>query len=228
MKRRGAKQILLIILNYTGDRLNFGLAMERARELSIDIDMLVVADDAAVDNSIGWETHVSGWSHLHDCPFFSVDHEVWPVRCWLSKWPVNWPNKERTWARSWISVNKSAVNYVPLVYRLRGFVHPVTNNPFRSLDCCYFFCKERHRLCVWCSCWMMKWSLAWVFMVKAGLINSNCYHHDKRSSWLWVNCFVEHGRWSFNKMTMFFSSPTISVSRFLATLSKKIIWSSIL
>ncbi|CAF2380419.1 unnamed protein product [Rotaria sp. Silwood2] len=53
MKRRGAKQILLIILNYTGDRLNFGLAMERARELSIDIDMLVVADDAAVDSSIG-------------------------------------------------------------------------------------------------------------------------------------------------------------------------------
>ncbi|CAF1146628.1 unnamed protein product [Adineta ricciae] len=53
MKRRGAKQILLIILNYTGDRLNFGLAMERARELSIDIDMLVVADDAAVDNAIG-------------------------------------------------------------------------------------------------------------------------------------------------------------------------------
>ncbi len=53
MKRRGAKQILLIILNYTGDRLNFGLAMERARELSIDIDMLVVADDAAVENSIG-------------------------------------------------------------------------------------------------------------------------------------------------------------------------------
>ncbi|CAF0946709.1 unnamed protein product [Adineta steineri] len=53
MKRRGAKQILLIILNYTGDRLNFGLAMERARELSIDIDMLVVADDAAVNNCIG-------------------------------------------------------------------------------------------------------------------------------------------------------------------------------
>jgi len=53
MKRRGAKQILLIVPNYTGDRLNFGLAMERARELSIDIDMLVVADDAAVDSTIG-------------------------------------------------------------------------------------------------------------------------------------------------------------------------------
>ena len=53
LKRRGAKQILLIILNYTGDRLNFGLAMERARELSIDIDMLVVADDAAMSNSLG-------------------------------------------------------------------------------------------------------------------------------------------------------------------------------
>lgn len=54
MKRRGAKQILLIILNYTGDRLNFGLAMERARELLIDIDMLVIADDAAVDDTIGY------------------------------------------------------------------------------------------------------------------------------------------------------------------------------
>ena len=53
MKRRGAKQVLLIILNYTGDRLNFGLAMERARELGIDIDMLVIADDAALNNSIG-------------------------------------------------------------------------------------------------------------------------------------------------------------------------------
>jgi len=53
MKRRGAKQVLLIILNYTGDRLNFGLAMERARELAIDIDMLVIADDAAVENSVG-------------------------------------------------------------------------------------------------------------------------------------------------------------------------------
>ncbi|CAF3696380.1 unnamed protein product [Adineta steineri] len=53
LKRRGAKQILLIILNYTGDRLNFGLAMERARELAIDIDMLVIADDAVVNNSIG-------------------------------------------------------------------------------------------------------------------------------------------------------------------------------
>ncbi|CAF2375145.1 unnamed protein product [Rotaria sp. Silwood2] len=53
MKRRGAKQILLIILNYTGDRLNFGLAMERARELAIDIDMLVIADDIALNNPIG-------------------------------------------------------------------------------------------------------------------------------------------------------------------------------
>ena len=53
MKHRGAQQILLIILNYTGDRLNFGLALERARELSIDIDMLVVADDVAVNSPIG-------------------------------------------------------------------------------------------------------------------------------------------------------------------------------
>jgi triose/dihydroxyacetone kinase / FAD-AMP lyase (cyclizing) len=55
MKHRGAKEILLIILNYTGDRLNFGLAMERARELGIVIDMLVIADDAAVDDSVGYD-----------------------------------------------------------------------------------------------------------------------------------------------------------------------------
>lgn len=53
IKHRGAKQILMIVFNYTGDRLNFGLAMERAKELGIDIDMLVVADDAAVDSTIG-------------------------------------------------------------------------------------------------------------------------------------------------------------------------------
>lgn len=56
IKRRGTtKQVLLIVLNYTGDRLNFGLAMERARELGIDIDMLVIADDAAVENIIGYD-----------------------------------------------------------------------------------------------------------------------------------------------------------------------------
>ena len=39
---------LLIVKNYTGDRLNFGLAAERARALGLKVEMVVVADDVAL------------------------------------------------------------------------------------------------------------------------------------------------------------------------------------
>lgn len=39
---------LLIVKNYTGDRLNFGLAAERARALGVEVEMVVVADDIAI------------------------------------------------------------------------------------------------------------------------------------------------------------------------------------
>ncbi|MFT3767906.1 MAG: dihydroxyacetone kinase subunit DhaK [Minicystis sp.] len=39
---------LLVVKNYTGDRLNFGLAAERARALGLDVEMVVVADDVAI------------------------------------------------------------------------------------------------------------------------------------------------------------------------------------
>ena len=39
---------LLIVKNYTGDRLNFGLAAERARALGRKVEMVVVADDIAI------------------------------------------------------------------------------------------------------------------------------------------------------------------------------------
>lgn len=38
---------LLLVKNYTGDRLNFGLALERARAGGADVRMLVVGDDSA-------------------------------------------------------------------------------------------------------------------------------------------------------------------------------------
>ena len=44
----GPKGCLLIVKNYTGDRLNFGLAAERARALGLDVSMVVVADDIAL------------------------------------------------------------------------------------------------------------------------------------------------------------------------------------
>ncbi|NXY24333.1 TKFC cyclase, partial [Atrichornis clamosus] len=45
--RAGAAGILLIVKNYTGDRLNFGMALERARSEGADVRMVVVGDDCA-------------------------------------------------------------------------------------------------------------------------------------------------------------------------------------
>jgi triose/dihydroxyacetone kinase / FAD-AMP lyase (cyclizing) len=45
--------VLLIIKNYTGDRLNFGLAAELARAEGIPVEMVIVADDAAFARTPG-------------------------------------------------------------------------------------------------------------------------------------------------------------------------------
>ncbi|XP_048449219.1 triokinase/FMN cyclase-like, partial [Rhincodon typus] len=47
MLRAGAAGVLLIVKNYTGDRLNFGLALEEAKAEGIDVEMVIVADDCA-------------------------------------------------------------------------------------------------------------------------------------------------------------------------------------
>ncbi len=44
----GKAGCLLIVKNYTGDRLNFGLAAERARALGRNVEMVVVDDDIAL------------------------------------------------------------------------------------------------------------------------------------------------------------------------------------
>jgi len=44
----GKAGCLLIVKNYTGDRLNFGLAAERARTFGLDVNMVVVDDDIAL------------------------------------------------------------------------------------------------------------------------------------------------------------------------------------
>ncbi|MBN3279444.1 TKFC cyclase, partial [Polyodon spathula] len=43
----GAEGVLLIVKNYTGDRLNFGLALEQARSEGMDVAMVIIADDCA-------------------------------------------------------------------------------------------------------------------------------------------------------------------------------------
>ncbi|MFC3693343.1 dihydroxyacetone kinase subunit DhaK [Chenggangzhangella methanolivorans] len=47
----GEPGCLLIVKNYTGDRLNFGLAAERARVLGLAVEMVVVGDDVAIPDA---------------------------------------------------------------------------------------------------------------------------------------------------------------------------------
>jgi triose/dihydroxyacetone kinase / FAD-AMP lyase (cyclizing) len=44
----GKAGCLLIVKNYTGDRLNFGLAAEKARALGKKVEMVIVADDVSI------------------------------------------------------------------------------------------------------------------------------------------------------------------------------------
>ena len=46
----GPQGCVLIVKNYTGDRLNFGLAAERARSIGLKVSMVVVDDDIALPN----------------------------------------------------------------------------------------------------------------------------------------------------------------------------------
>jgi dihydroxyacetone kinase len=48
----GKEGCLLIVKNYTGDRLNFGLAAERARALGLSVEMVIVADDIAIADAL--------------------------------------------------------------------------------------------------------------------------------------------------------------------------------
>ena len=42
---------LVIIKNYTGDRLNFGIALERARSEGMKVKMVIVGEDCALSSS---------------------------------------------------------------------------------------------------------------------------------------------------------------------------------
>lgn len=39
---------MVIVMNYTGDALHFGMAVEKARARGIKVDMLIVGDDVGV------------------------------------------------------------------------------------------------------------------------------------------------------------------------------------
>jgi dihydroxyacetone kinase len=60
----GPSGALLIVKNYTGDRLNFGLAAEKARAEGFDVEMVIVADDIAIPD-INQPRGVAGTLFVH-------------------------------------------------------------------------------------------------------------------------------------------------------------------
>ena len=60
----GKPGCLLIVKNYTGDRLNFGLAAERARALGYKVRMVIVGDDVALP-SLPQPRGVAGTLFIH-------------------------------------------------------------------------------------------------------------------------------------------------------------------
>ncbi len=60
----GPAGCLLIVKNYTGDRLNFGLAAERARAFGLNVNMVIVDDDIALP-SLPQPRGVAGTLFVH-------------------------------------------------------------------------------------------------------------------------------------------------------------------
>ncbi|MBN3765610.1 dihydroxyacetone kinase family protein [Burkholderia sp. Ac-20365] len=63
----GPNGALLVVKNYTGDRLNFGLAAELARTEGIPVEVVVVADDVSLRNTVerGRRRGIAGTVFVH-------------------------------------------------------------------------------------------------------------------------------------------------------------------
>ncbi len=68
----GPKGCLLIVKNYTGDRLNFGLAAERARSEGFKVEMVIVADDIALPD-LAQPRGVAGTLFIHKIAGFLAE-----------------------------------------------------------------------------------------------------------------------------------------------------------
>ncbi|OQS04323.1 dihydroxyacetone kinase [Thraustotheca clavata] len=61
----GPHGCLLIVKNYTGDRLNFGLAIEKAKSEGLKVDMVVIGDDCAIRGSKAGSRGIAGTVFVH-------------------------------------------------------------------------------------------------------------------------------------------------------------------
>ncbi|WHO71032.1 dihydroxyacetone kinase subunit DhaK [Rhizobium sp. BT03] len=70
----GAKGALLIVKNYTGDRLNFGLAAEKARAEGFHVEMVIVADDIALPG-INQARGIAGTLFVHKIAGYHAERD---------------------------------------------------------------------------------------------------------------------------------------------------------
>ncbi|HDC4537575.1 dihydroxyacetone kinase subunit DhaK [Enterobacter asburiae] len=69
----GDRGCLLIVKNYTGDRLNFGLAAEKAKRYGLKVEMAIVADDIALpDNK--QPRGIAGTALVHKIAGYAAEH----------------------------------------------------------------------------------------------------------------------------------------------------------
>lgn len=69
----GDRGCLLIVKNYTGDRLNFGLAAEKAKRYGLKVEMVIVADDIALpDNK--QPRGIAGTALVHKIAGYAAAH----------------------------------------------------------------------------------------------------------------------------------------------------------
>src|SRR5262245_12742117 len=61
----GPRGALLVVKNYTGDRLNFGLAAEMARSEGVPVEVVVVADDMALSGGGAGRRGLAGTIFVH-------------------------------------------------------------------------------------------------------------------------------------------------------------------
>ena len=64
---------LLVVKNYTGDRLNFGLAAERAKQMGIRVEMVIVGDDIAIPGA-SQARGVAGTLFVHKFAGYLAEH----------------------------------------------------------------------------------------------------------------------------------------------------------
>ncbi|HID5257398.1 TPA: glycerone kinase [Enterobacter ludwigii] len=69
----GDRGCLLIVKNYTGDRLNFGLAAEKAKRYGLKVEMVIVADDIALPEN-KQPRGIAGTALVHKIAGYAAEH----------------------------------------------------------------------------------------------------------------------------------------------------------